>query len=106
MPNQVTYTKLWEPTAIAATATTIYTASPASSTGVVKNISAVITNTTSAGITVTVTVAGGTLVNSEVVPGNGRLSLTIPDMNSADTLVATGASTGLTIHCTSGIVIN
>jgi hypothetical protein len=115
MANQIEYRQLWAPTAIAATETTIYTASPASTTGVVKNISAVITNTTTSGITVEVWVkatsgtaaaAGNQLIASEVVPANGRLPFTIPDMTSSNVLTATGAATGLTIHSTSGIVIN
>jgi hypothetical protein len=46
------------------------------------------------------------LISSEVVPANGRLPFTVPDMSDNNILTATGASTGLTIHCTSGIVIN
>ena len=115
MANQITYRQLWAPTAIGATETTIYTASCASTTGVVKNISAVITNTTSSGITVEVWVkattgtaaaAANQLIASEVVPANGRLPFTISDMAVTNVITATGASTGLTIHCTSGIVVN
>ena len=115
MPNVVTYKKLWDSTAIGATETEIYEADTTSTTGVVKNISAVITNTTAAGITVevwmkatsaTAAADSNKLINSEVVPANGRLPFTVPDMSDNNILTATGSGTGLTIHCTSGIVIN
>ena len=116
MANVVSYTKLWAPNQIDNVAVeTIYTAAPSSSTGVVKNISAVITNTTSTGATVEVCVipSGGSasdsnkLINGETVPANGRLSFTVPDMANGDFIQAqAGTATALTIHCTSGIVIN
>lgn len=115
MANVMQYTKLWAPNQIAATNETIYTAAPSSSEGVVKNISAVICNTTSTGATVEVWVvpsagaAGDTnkLINGETIPANSRLSFTVPDMANGDTLVAkASAATTLTIHCTSGMVVN
>ena len=122
MANKVQYVKLWEPNQINNAANeVIYTATkgaatgPSSSIGVVKNISAVISNTTALAATVEVWVipsggsAGDTkkLINGETVPANGRLSFTVSDMSVGDSIEAkAGTATALTIHCTSGIVIN
>lgn len=116
MANVVAYKKLWEPNQINNVANeTIYTAATSSSTGVVKNISAVITNTTGTGATVEIWAipSGDTasdtnkLINAETVAANGRLSFTVPDMSNGDFIQAkAGTATALSIHCTSGIVIN
>lgn len=115
MANAVTYTKLWDPLQIGTSATTIYTAEPASSSGVVKNISAVICNTTTSPATVSIWVipSGGAsgdsnqLIDTETIPANSRLSFSVPDMANGDVLSGlAGTVSSLTIHCTSGIVIN
>lgn len=117
MANVVTYKKLWAPQLITTAEAIIFTAAPASTTGVVKNMSAVICNTSSTGVAVEIWVvpdadAGVTsdkakLINSEIVPGKGRLSFTVPDMANNDDLIAKAATTNvLSIHSTSGIVIN
>ena len=122
MANKVVYAKLWEPNQIDNAANeVIYTATlgaatgPSSSIGVVKNISAVVTNTTAIAATVAVWVipSGGSagdsnkLINTESVPAYGRLSFTVPDMSVGDSIEAlAGTATALTIHCTSGIIIN
>ena len=106
MSNTVGYSKLFDPVDILATSTPVYTAATITAAGVVKNISATITNTTSAGLTVTVTVAGSEFISNEVVPAYSRLAFTLPDMSNTDTITATGSNTGLVMHSTSGIVIN
>lgn len=114
MPNTNTYSKLFNPTAIATSATTILTVAGQSSAAVLKNASCVICNTTSSGITVEVWIvpSGGSagdsnkLINSEIVSGNDRLSFVVPDMAAGDVIVATGSGAGLTIHSTSGVIIN
>ena len=122
MANKSIYAKLWAPNQINNAANeVIYTATlgaatgPSSSIGVVKNISAVITNTTALGATVEVWVipsggsAGDTnkLINVETVPANGRLSFTVPDMAVGDSIeMKAGTATALTTHSTSGIIIN
>lgn len=115
MPNTITYKELFAPVAILATETTVYEQTDSSSNGVAINISAYICNTTSSPIAVTVynKASSGTaaatsnmLVNAEAVPANGRMPITIPVLPANGIITALGASTGLTIHCTSGTVIN
>jgi hypothetical protein len=115
MPNTITYKELFKPVAILTTETTIYEQTDSSSTGVAINISAYICNTTSAGISVTFynketsATAAGTgnqYKNSVVVPGNGDYPIVLPVLSANRIITAIAASTGLTIHCTSGTVIN
>jgi len=116
MANVVAYGKLFAPNEINDAANeTIFTAVTSSTAGVVKNISAVVCNTTGTGATLEIWIvpsAGSAddtnkLINGETVPANGRLSFTVPDMSSGDTLVArAGTATALTIHAASGVVFN
>ena len=117
MANIVEYKKLWEPQLITTSEVINYTAATSSSSGVVKNISAVISNTSTSNVTVEVWIvpsadAGATsdkakLISDEVIQANSRLSFTVPDMNRNDDIITQAATTNvLTIHCTSGIVIN
>lgn len=115
MAASIVYSQLWAATQIPAAEGSIFVAATATPTGVVKNISAVICNTTALDATVEVWVipSGGStnvnnkLVNSEIVPANSRFSFLVSDMTDGQTLVAkASAATALTIHSTSGIVID
>ena len=115
MAATLDYSQLWAATQIPAAEGSIFVAATATPTGVVKNISAVICNTTGADATVEVWIipaAGSTndnnkLINAEVVPANSRFSFVVSDMTDGQTLVAkAGTASALTIHSTSGIVID
>lgn len=115
MANDVSYPKLWEPTQITDAETTIFTASTVTSVGVVKNMSATITNTGSAGYTVELwqVPSGGSTgdsnkrLNNIVIPINSEKQFTLSDMKNGDFIVVKASITLVTtIHSDSGIIIN
>lgn len=114
MANTVTYTKLWDPVVLSTAQTEIYVGETVTTTGVIKNISAVLCNTGSTGAKVSIWVipsgsaAGSSnqLMNETIVPAYDSLEVTIPDMRKNDTLSGLSDTGTVTIHCNSGIPIN
>lgn len=110
----ITYSKLFEPTALTTGAATLFTIGATPASNLLRGGRVRFTNTTAAAVTVTAHAvpAGGALADANAilkaksVGANDYLDIDLPAMKAGDFLQALASATGITAHFVTGSVFS